>query len=266
MNLLAAEIEQSRKKIKLNQDAIAEIMGIQSSKTFRNRIKSPDTFSISEIKNYADYLISRELDISKYPTLMQYSQKIDNLYKEARNNQIIKFPSEVEDMLNSHNQTATGDGIVQVGHGSSNNTINGYEQPKKKQDSHLLHIPYYDNIKSSAGFGAINGRVEEPEMFTLPKHLIPSASKDTEAIKCSGDSMSPALQDGDIMFIDRADNDVHDGEIYVVRAEDELYVKRLVRVPGKIIAQSDNKAYPDFELSGDNFEVLGRVIYRMERV
>ncbi len=165
----------------------------------------------------------------------------------------------------SINQTATGNGIVQVGHGSSNNDISGYGQPRK-QDSHLLQIPYYSDIRSSAGFGAINGRVEEPEMFTLPKHLLPSASKETEAIRCAGDSMSPSLQDGDIMFVDRANTDLHDGEIYVIRVEDELYVKRLVRVPGKIIAKSDNNSYPDFELSGDNFEILGRVIYRMERV
>lgn len=192
-----------------------------------------------------------------------------------------------------HVQTATGNGNIQV-NGSGNNTGNrglidldgdgSYDGSKPlvdldkpdlskawgeyriKQDSHLLHIPYYENIKSSAGFGAVNGRVEDPEMFTLPRHLIPSASKDTEAIRCAGDSMSPSLQDGDIMFIDRANTDLHDGEIYVVRVEDELYVKRLVRVPGKIIAKSDNNSYPDFELSGDNFEILGRVIYRMERV
>lgn len=181
-------------------------------------------------------------------------------------------------------QTATGDGITQI-NGNSNNVSNGYgadkikhrtgtteqlDDEKVREDMKkawsMLEIPYYDNIKSSAGFGAVNGRIEKPEMFTLPKNLLPSASKETEAIRCTGDSMSPSLQDGDIMFIDRANTDLHDGEIYVVRVEDELYVKRLVRVPGKIIAKSDNNSYPDFELSGDNFEILGRVIYRMERV
>lgn len=127
-------------------------------------------------------------------------------------------------------------------------------------------IPYYEDIRASAGFGAVNGEVANPEYLHVP----PSFSLDlqvskTEAIKCSGDSMYPNIKDGDVMFIDRSDIELKDGEVYVVRMNEEVFVKRLFRVPGKILAKSDNENYPAFNIEGD-FEILGRVIYSMQRV
>lgn len=126
-------------------------------------------------------------------------------------------------------------------------------------------IPYYDDIKASAGFGAINGNVRDPEYIHLPRTLICKGCRSkTEAIKCSGDSMTPFLKDGDVMFVDRNQIELKDGDVYVVRFGEDIYVKRLFRVPGKLIARSDNPLYPEFDLTSDSFEILGKVIYKME--
>lgn len=134
--------------------------------------------------------------------------------------------------------------------------------------SPMKKIPFYKSFKASAGFGAINGDVEEPEYIIMPGHFLPDASCQTEAIECSGDSMSPAINNGDTMFIDRADTEIRDGEIYVIRCFEELFVKRLFKMPGKIMARSDNATagYSEFPLDLSNSQVLGRVLYRMERV
>lgn len=127
-------------------------------------------------------------------------------------------------------------------------------------------IPYYDDIKASAGFGASNGDVQDPEYIHLPKSLTTECCRTkTEAIKCSGDSMSPFLKDGDVMFVDKSKVELKDGDIYVVRFGEDLFVKRLFRIPGKLIARSDNSLYPEFDLLVDSFEILGKVIYKMER-
>lgn len=141
------------------------------------------------------------------------------------------------------------------------NENNSSKFPMKK-------IPFYKSFKASAGFGAINGDVEEPEYIIMPGHFLPDASCHTEAIECSGDSMSPAINNGDTMFIDRADTEIRDGEIYVIRCFEELFVKRLFKMPGKIMARSDNATagYSEFPLDLSNCQVLGRVLYRMERV
>lgn len=126
-------------------------------------------------------------------------------------------------------------------------------------------IPYYDDIRASAGFGALNGNVREPEHIHLPRSLFSGACRSkTEAIKCTGDSMTPFLKDGDVMFVDRNQIDLKDGDVYVVRFGEDLFVKRLFRVPGKLIAKSDNPLYPEFDLTSDSFEILGKVIYKME--
>lgn len=129
-------------------------------------------------------------------------------------------------------------------------------------------IPYYDDIKASAGFGATNGDVKEPEYIHLPKAFITECSRTkTEAIKCSGDSMAPSLRDGDVMFVDRNQREIKDGEIYIVRFGEDIFVKRLFKAPGgKLVAKSDNAIYPEFVLNDEPFDVLGRVIYKMERV
>ncbi len=78
----------------------------------------------------------------------------------------------------------------------------------KTEKSSMRKIPYYDCFKASAGFGALNGDVKEPEYIILPSRFLNGASSSTEAIKCQGDSMSPSLNDGDVMFIDRCDTDI----------------------------------------------------------
>lgn len=133
-------------------------------------------------------------------------------------------------------------------------------------DCNFKHIPYYKSFHASAGFGAINGAVEEPEYIVMPSSFLHLASNNTEAIRCSGDSMSPSINNDDIMFIDRNDIEVKDGEIYVVRCSEELYVKRLFKTPTHIMAKSDNAIYPEFKLQDKEFQVLGRVIYRMEKM
>lgn len=145
------------------------------------------------------------------------------------------------------------------------NTLAGIESENK---SLTKKIPFYKSFKASAGFGAINGDVEEPEYIIMPGHFLPDASCHTEAIECSGDSMSPSINNGDTMFIDRADTEIRDGEIYVIRCFEELFVKRLFKMPGKIMARSDNATagYSEFPLDLSNCQVLGRVLYRMERV
>lgn len=138
----------------------------------------------------------------------------------------------------------------------------------KAEKSTLRKIPYYDCFEASAGFGAINGDVRAPEHIHLPEWFLKGASSSTEAIKCRGDSMSPSINSGDIMFIDREDIEIKDGEVYVVRCAEELFVKRLFKLPGKIMARSDNAGagYGEFSVNLKESEILGRVIYRMERV
>jgi phage repressor protein C with HTH and peptisase S24 domain len=87
-------------------------------------------------------------------------------------------------------------------------------------------------------------------------------------IAVKGDSMSPYLQDGDIVLVNMADRVIKSGEVYAIAVEDELRVKRLVkRTDGALEVKSDNPSpqYPTEVLEGRQIErlnVIGRVVWR----
>ncbi len=82
-------------------------------------------------------------------------------------------------------------------------------------------------------------------------------------IKMSGDSMTGArIYSGDIVFIKRQ-NDVNDGEIAAVMVNNEITLKRVIKLNDKIMLRSENPAYPPVILEGDminTFKILGKAI------
>ena len=84
-------------------------------------------------------------------------------------------------------------------------------------------------------------------------------------ILTSGDSMTPTIHHGDMLLINRAMTLPRDGQIYVIRSGDQLWVKRVQGIPGGIRLISDNKEiYAPIELMFDdsaNFEVMGQVVF-----
>lgn len=78
-----------------------------------------------------------------------------------------------------------------------------------------------------------------------------------------GDSMSPTIQHMDTVLVSRRECDPVSGQIYAIRVDDELLVKRILREPGKLVVKSDNHDYGVFEVNlaepSANVEIIGRV-------
>ena len=86
------------------------------------------------------------------------------------------------------------------------------------------------------------------------------------AIAVQGDSMEPALRDGDEILVEQAQRPLRDG-IHVVRVDGVLLVKRLeLRRSGHITLLSDNGAYPAIERPAREVEVIGRVVWKGGRL
>ena len=86
------------------------------------------------------------------------------------------------------------------------------------------------------------------------------------ALTVEGDSMEPLLRHGDEILIDRGSRFERDG-VHVVRMGDTLMVKRLASAgAGRIALLSQNLAYPPVEVSLDEVEVLGRVVWKSGRL
>ncbi len=81
------------------------------------------------------------------------------------------------------------------------------------------------------------------------------------ALRVSGRSMEPALDDGDAVMIDTSKIHIVDGEIYAVMVQGELFIKYVDRLPGGIRLRSANEAFKPMDLTQEqleSFTVLGK--------
>jgi len=86
-------------------------------------------------------------------------------------------------------------------------------------------------------------------------------------VYAEGDSMEPAIMDGDAVLCDRGQTEVIDGEVYAIDYGGALKVKRLKkRFDGGLVIMSDNVAkHPAEALTSEqatHIQVLGRVLWR----
>ena len=129
-------------------------------------------------------------------------------------------------------------------------------------------------VRASAGPGALPSEEASRPYFAFDERwlrkLTGAVHTDLTLIRVEGDSMSPTLQDGDDIMVDRGDgaDRLRDG-IYVLRIDDALVVKRLAIHPisKKITVQSDNPAYSDWpDCDPAELGCIGRVIWTGRRV
>lgn len=145
-----------------------------------------------------------------------------------------------------------------------NDAFQSYDMDSQSLNKEILHIPFYEDIRASAGTGCINGDCK-PTFIKLASKLLPVNSANIEAIRVMGDSMVGTIDDGDVIFVDKNHLEPLNGKIYVVFMCDEVYVKRIFRDPNtqKLILKSDNPVYPQFEADCEDFKIIGKVIANM---
>lgn len=151
--------------------------------------------------------------------------------------------------------------------------VEGAGPPPTESDAQHS-IVYIYNLRLAAGPGAIAfdpdqevGRLEAPTVW-LQRH-VGISPVDTAALYVTGDSMRPAIGDGDLVVIDRHAPEVSD-QVYAIRLVDELMVKRVVKLPGGYVRLlSDNPVFPPIDLSPEqaaDLVVLGGVRAVFKRV
>ena len=140
-------------------------------------------------------------------------------------------------------------------------------------EARLVAVPRLD-VGASAGAGAsANG---ERALSHLAfegqwlRQLCRGRPGDVTMIRVEGDSMSPTLDHGDEILVDRleAGGRVRDG-VYVLRREDALLVKRIAVNPaaGTLSITSDNPAYPGWpDCPPASVNIIGRVVWVGRRI
>lgn len=95
-------------------------------------------------------------------------------------------------------------------------------------------------------------------------HIKPSRAGALRFIHGYGDSMSPTFQSGDILLVDTGVIDHKVDGIYVLKAHDRLFIKRVrQRMDGSFEVSSDNPTHKTVDVLSGNAQVavLGRVVW-----
>lgn len=144
-----------------------------------------------------------------------------------------------------------------------------YYESNSTSTSNLHQIPLL-SARVSAGSGADNYEIEEIDTIPIAEKYFKTKPnlKHLKALYVIGDSMSPTLNDSDIIVINENIGFISDG-VYVIRMGNELRVKRLIKRLDGIEIKSDNPTYGmEFIKKNNNlldFNILGKVILAIKR-
>ena len=134
----------------------------------------------------------------------------------------------------------------------------------------FVFIPFYD-VSVSAGFGAWADDTTPKSTLAFRRDwleaFITNKFSDLSVVAVKGDSMSGVLNDKDIILIDHSRTEAGDG-LYALRIGNEIFVKRVQRLPHTLLITSENPQYKPFEVSlqnGDssdnNVSIIGKVVW-----
>lgn len=134
-------------------------------------------------------------------------------------------------------------------------------------DVEIIFIPMVE-AKLSAGHGSFETSGESERKYAFRHDFLfrKGSIKDMVLMRVSGDSMSPSIEDGDIVLIDQSQNQPLPGRIYAVGVEDMVYLKRVDAAPGKLKLYSDNTFYEPLEIitqeqCEENVRIIGRAVW-----
>jgi len=128
-------------------------------------------------------------------------------------------------------------------------------------------IPGY-RIQVSAGHGALTqGELEPCRYLAFRRKWLRwrgFEEKELAIVWSKGDSMEPTISNNDTLVVHLNRTRPVDGHIYVVRNDDQLWVKRVQVLPSAWLLLSDNKHYQPIEVPKDEqhtFQVIGQVVH-----
>ena len=134
--------------------------------------------------------------------------------------------------------------------------------PAAAKAEDLFPAPYARDVRAAAGTGEIVFEEAAEFRFAFPRSILPTWIRPESllCIRTKGDSMEPTLNDGDLILLDYSRTNPLDGQIFVLRNDDGLVVKRLRGSGFDWELISDNPVCPPRRVD-QNDRVIGQVVW-----
>ncbi|WP_370386303.1 helix-turn-helix transcriptional regulator [Snodgrassella alvi] len=151
----------------------------------------------------------------------------------------------------------TGEGNMQLVSDATKLNLESFNNENKDESTNedFITIDQFD-IEVSCGPGIKNASYPDfIRSINIPKEEFlewfgrSKAKPGIQLVTIKGDSMEPTLPNRAIAFVDSNINEFQGDGIYAFVLDGEAYIKRLQRIPGKIIAISDNTVYEPFYIT-----------------
>lgn len=147
------------------------------------------------------------------------------------------------------------------------NWLFGMDDDPTQAGAQITTIQSY-NLPMSAGTGNLNFMEPTEESFAISSAWLEKTQLNPKYLcvfPVRGDSMERELSDGDLIIVDRSQNFVTDGGTYALRVDDEMLVKKIQRLPGRVMHLiSNNPIYSPIEIRADQADdtvsIIGRVV------
>ncbi len=157
--------------------------------------------------------------------------------------------------------------------GSISDVISTYLVPDKEIrevaktfiDEYAL-IPVYQ-VAVSAGNGSFVGDEYPQKHLAFRRRWLKWRGfdeHDLAVVMANGDSMEPTIPNKSTLVVHTGHKQPKDGNIYVIRNGDQVWVKRIQVKPGSWLLLSENKLYPPIEIpmtEQGQFEIIGQVVH-----
>lgn len=120
--------------------------------------------------------------------------------------------------------------------------------------SDMVSLNFYEDIYASAGYGSTAYEHQPTKMEFdrnfLEKVLGIKRFDRLDIIRVIGDSMLPSIRDGEYIIIEHG-AEAKNGDTVIANIEDELYVKRLYKIPFEkwLRFESENEDYPHIDIN-----------------
>lgn len=254
-----------RKKHGLSMDELGKYIGTSSSRIsdWENAKTHPSSNFVVALSDFfnvsTDWLLKGSEPNKDLNSKSNFSCKkvaIELPFKELRQEEKDKVQEYIEFLLWKRKKGGRGNQCFIYEFTNSNKECNHVaEQPQNYNAEEMAHLPLLGNTAAGKPL-FINELLEG--YIPVPKKL---ALNNSFLVRAKGDSMiGDGINDGDIVIV-RQQPCVDNGDIALVRVDDESTIKHFYIIDGFIMLKASNPAYqPLIYNPQDNIAVIGKVI------
>ena len=146
------------------------------------------------------------------------------------------------------------------------------DQQTTDRSRDILNIPAYA-FKAGMGGGGVITDEKPTDYWPVPRvylRHIRLETADLATLTVEGDSMSPTLESGDQILINKTDKNPARGGIFAIHDSNTLVVKRVEKIPGTdpvlLRLISDNQNHGAYDVLAQDTAIIGRVVWFARRI